>query len=106
MAILTRDKILDAWTRLGELAHAKGQLIQLTVVGGAVMAVYFRSRASTADVDGIFAPTPETRQWAHEVAEQLGLALEAEPGVDCASPEELPKLVEPYLVPPRRMMAS
>ena len=37
------------------------------------MAVYFQSRASTADVDGIFAPAPETRRWAQTVADELEL---------------------------------
>ena len=73
VAILTRDKIIDAWTRLGELAHAEGKSIDIIVVGGAVMAVYFQSRASTADVDGIFAPAPETRRWAQTVADELDL---------------------------------
>lgn len=73
VAKLTRDKIIDAWTRLGELAHAEGKSIDIIVVGGAVMAVYFQSRASTADVDGIFAPAPETRRWAQTVADELDL---------------------------------
>jgi hypothetical protein len=61
VARLTRDEILEAWTRLGQRAHAEGQAIELIVVGGAVMAVHFRSRASTADVDGIFEPAADTR---------------------------------------------
>lgn len=73
VANLTRDKIIDAWARLGELAHAEGKSIDIIVVGGAVMAVYFQSRASTADVDGIFAPAPETRRWAQTVADELDL---------------------------------
>jgi hypothetical protein len=73
MANLTRDDILDAWTRLGRLAHSEGKSIEIIVVGGAVMAVHFRSRASTADVDGIFEPASETRRWAAAVATELGL---------------------------------
>lgn len=76
MGNLTRDDIIDAWTRLGKLAHAEGKSIDIIVVGGAVMAVYFRSRASTADVDGIFEPAPETRQWAQVVADDLGLPID------------------------------
>jgi hypothetical protein len=63
---------LLAWTRLGELAHAEGKSIEIIVVGGAVMAVYFQSRASTADVDAIFEPASETRRWADVVADDLG----------------------------------
>jgi predicted nucleotidyltransferase len=73
VARLTRDDILEAWTRLGRLAHAEDSSIELIVVGGAVMAVYFQSRASTADVDAIFSPTAETRRWAEAVADELGL---------------------------------
>jgi predicted nucleotidyltransferase len=70
--LLTRDDILAAWTRLGELASSEGGFIDLLVVGGAVMAVYFRSRDATEDVDGIFAPAPQTRAWAAIVAEENG----------------------------------
>lgn len=73
VANLTRDKIIDAWTRLGDLAHAEGRSIDIIVVGGAVMAVYFQSRASTADVDGIFVPAADTRRWAQRVADELDL---------------------------------
>jgi hypothetical protein len=76
VATLTRDDIIRAWTRLGELAHAEGKSIDIVVVGGAVMAVYFQSRTSTADVDGIFEPAPETRRWAGVVADDLGLPSE------------------------------
>ena len=70
MARLTRDDIIEGWIRLGELAVADGQSIELVVVGGAVMAVYFRSRDATADVDAIFEPARETRAWAARVAEE------------------------------------
>lgn len=73
MANLTRDDIIDAWTRLGNLADAEGKSIEIIAIGGAVMAVYFRSRVSTADVDGIFKPAQETRRWAEVVADDLGL---------------------------------
>jgi hypothetical protein len=73
VANLTRDDIIDAWTRLGNLADAEGKSIEIIAIGGAVMAVYFRSRVSTADVDGIFKPAQETRRWAEVVADDLGL---------------------------------
>lgn len=76
MALLSRDEILAAWTRLGALAHGEGKLVEIIVVGGAVMAVLFRSRPSTADVDGIFEPAADTRRWAQAVADERGLAAD------------------------------
>jgi hypothetical protein len=72
VAELTRDDIVAGWTRLGELARAADSSIDLLVIGGAVMAVYFQSRNATADVDGAFAPAAETRRWAAIVAEEKG----------------------------------
>lgn len=74
MARLTREDILEGWTLLGKLAEADGRSIDLLVVGGAVMTVHFRSRDATEDVDGIFEPAPETRQYAAAVAEEKGWA--------------------------------
>ena len=72
MARLTRDEIIAGWTRLGELAAAEGQMIELLAIGGAVMAVHFRAREATADVDAVFEPARETREWAEQVAEENG----------------------------------
>jgi hypothetical protein len=64
----------DALETLASVAdHVELVPIDIVVVGGAVMAVYFQSRPSTADVDGIFAPAPETRRWAQTVADELDL---------------------------------
>jgi hypothetical protein len=70
MARLTRDDIIAGWIRIGELASQAGQAIELLAVGGAVMAVHFRSRDATADVDAVFEPARETRAWAAIVAEE------------------------------------
>lgn len=72
MARLTRDEIIAAWARLGELAAAEGSTIELLAIGGAVMAVHFRAREATADVDAVFEPSQETRRWAEQVAEERG----------------------------------
>lgn len=36
------------------------------------MAVHFRAREATADVDAVFEPVRETREWAERVAEENG----------------------------------
>lgn len=72
VAELTREDIIAGWSRLGELADAAGSSVELLVIGGAVMAVHFRSRDTTADVDGAFEPAAETRKWAAIVAAEKG----------------------------------
>jgi hypothetical protein len=74
MAKLTRDDIIAGWIRRGELASQGGQSIEIFAVGGAVMAVHFRSRDATADVDAVFEPAKETREWAAIVAGENGWA--------------------------------
>ena len=53
MILLTRDDVIAAVTRLGELAAAEGPAVDLPLVGGGVMVVEFGTRASTRDVDAI-----------------------------------------------------
>jgi predicted nucleotidyltransferase len=73
--LLSKQDILAALVRLGELADAEGQHVQLIVVGGAAMALAYNARLSTRDVDAIFLVPPEasdTRRWAGTVAEERG----------------------------------
>jgi hypothetical protein len=53
MALLNRDELLAALTRLGQLAQADGEVIELLVVGGGVMVLEFGARLATHDLDGI-----------------------------------------------------
>jgi Nucleotidyltransferase of unknown function (DUF6036) len=76
MALLSRDQIIQALTRLGEIAARDGLEVQLVLVGGAVMALAYNARSATQDVDAIFLPPPEAsqlRQWALLVASELEL---------------------------------
>lgn len=119
MARLTRDDILAGWSRLGELAAQEGRTIDLLVIGGAVMAVHFRAREATADVDagpllhesaGIrvtSAALPhllalKLMAWRDDVdfndAKRLLEVLRRPPEPAPSSPEELWALVEPYVV--------
>ena len=55
---LSREMILTALARLSELLRARGVTGEFCLLGGAVMVLAFKVRASTKDVDGIFAPAP------------------------------------------------
>ena len=51
MASITKQEILEALKRLGELAQAQGEQIELVLMGGALMVVLFGERQSTRDLD-------------------------------------------------------
>jgi len=72
--MLTREQILAALTALNNRMRAREVHGELGLVGGAVMVLAFRARASTKDVDAIFSPTTEIRAAVVEVAEELGIS--------------------------------
>jgi hypothetical protein len=77
MGVLTRDKIVTALMRLGELALIEGYTLHLVVVGGAAMVLAYNARLSTYDIDAIFLPPPEARTvraWAKQIASEYGWA--------------------------------
>ena len=49
MALLTRQEIISALERLGQLAVAEGHTLHLMVVGGAAMVLGYNARQSTRD---------------------------------------------------------
>lgn len=51
MATLSRDEIVGALERLGDLAQARGMSVELYVVGGAAMVMAYGAREATRDVD-------------------------------------------------------
>ncbi len=53
MVLLTREDVIAAVSRLGELAAAEGRTVDLLLVGGGAMVVAFGARSSTRDVDAI-----------------------------------------------------
>ncbi len=61
MAFLTREEMIAALKRLGELAHETGQHIELIAVGGAVMVLAYDARPSTRDVDAAILSPREAR---------------------------------------------
>ncbi|MFP4439638.1 MAG: DUF6036 family nucleotidyltransferase [Chloroflexaceae bacterium] len=75
MAILTRQDMISALERLGQLAVADGYTLQLIVVGGAAMVLGYNARLSTRDIDALFLPPPAARVvrvWAQIIAREYG----------------------------------
>jgi hypothetical protein len=75
MALLTRQDIINALERLGQLAAADGYTLHLLVVGGAAMVLGYNARQSTHDIDAVFLPPPEARvirAWATAIAQDYG----------------------------------
>ncbi|HEX9440719.1 MAG TPA: nucleotidyltransferase, partial [Roseiflexaceae bacterium] len=75
MALLTRQDIIAALERLGQLATAEGYTLHLMVVGGAAMVLGYNARQSTHDIDALFLPPPEARvvrEWVQVIAREYG----------------------------------
>jgi hypothetical protein len=75
MELIKRDEIISALERLGQLAIADGETLQLVLVGGAAMVVGYNARESTHDVDAVVLPPPDAsavRSWAHTIAAEFG----------------------------------
>jgi hypothetical protein len=70
---LTKADILRALNRLGELAQAKGVVLEVALYGGAVFTVVYGSRDSTKDVDAVAQPSAVARQLARQVASEQEL---------------------------------
>ncbi len=73
MALLNKQEIIAALTRLGELAQDRGQNIELLALGGSLMVLLFGTRESTRDVDVVIlhpAETASVRALAGEIAEE------------------------------------
>lgn len=70
---LDRTTILAALQNVSDRLAKRGVRGELCLLGGTVMVLAFRSRASTKDVDAIFQPSSVIREVALEVAEDLNL---------------------------------
>ena len=74
MATITKHEAVIALRRLGELAAATGETVELLLLGGGAMVLRFDARQSTRDLDVvILAPANSAlvRSWAAEVAVEL-----------------------------------
>jgi hypothetical protein len=75
MATITRQEIIEALERLGQLAEGRGTKIELALVGGALMVLVYEARESTRDVDAIILAPREVgivREFAQVVAAERG----------------------------------
>jgi len=75
MALLDRQDIVAALTRLGQLAAADGCTVRLALMGGAALVLGYNARQSTQDVDAFFLPPPEAgviRGWSARIARENG----------------------------------
>lgn len=70
---LTRDRLLSALRRLGELAQAEGLVLEICLYGGAVFTLVYGSRETTRDVDALVRPAEEGRRLALVVAREQAL---------------------------------
>jgi hypothetical protein len=70
---LERETIVAALRRLDEILQERGVIGELCLLGGTIMVLAFRARASTKDVDAIFQPARDVREAATEVPSDMGL---------------------------------
>lgn len=72
--MLTRERIRELLSALNEELQLRSVVGEVVLCGGAVMCLVFKARASTKDVDAIFAPPRILREAARKVARRLGAA--------------------------------
>ena len=51
---LTKEILIEALTRLGDLLDANGRSVELTVAGGTISVLHFQNREMIEDVDVMF----------------------------------------------------
>jgi len=78
MALLTKQEIIAALKRLGDLAQQQGYSIELLLVGGAAMVLMFDARPSTHDVD-VLILSPAEAQIVRKLARQVAQEYELSP---------------------------
>jgi hypothetical protein len=75
MHTFTKPEITDALKELGELAKSQGEIIELMIVGGALMVLAYETRLTTKDVDALIIAPPKValvRQLAEQIAFEKG----------------------------------
>ncbi len=70
---LSRNRIVQALRRLGELAHKQKVTLEISLYGGAVFTLVYGSRDATKDVDAVVRPSEIGKTLAAKVAAELGL---------------------------------
>src|SRR5688500_942190 len=75
MALLGKSDLSAALARLGELASARGQHVELLLLGGTLLLLPFETRPATRDVDVVTLHPPDrafVRELARAVAAERG----------------------------------
>lgn len=70
MATLSKQEIIQALERLGQLAQKQGHSIELLLMGGAAMVLMYNARPSTRDVD-VLILLPQEAQVVRALAKQV-----------------------------------
>ena len=71
--MLTTEQIQQLFCELNTELKKRGVTGEVGICGGAVMCLVFKTRCTTKDVDGIFAPAPEMREAIAAVGRRLGV---------------------------------
>jgi hypothetical protein len=71
--MLTRERIRELLEALNDELRLRSATGEIGICGGAVMCLVFKARASTKDVDAIFAPAKLMREAAKVVARRLNV---------------------------------
>jgi hypothetical protein len=73
MAMLTKEDILRGLTKLDAMAKEASVIVDLSIYGGAALAIAFDLRHATRDVDAVVRGNPDfVRQAAAKIAEEEG----------------------------------
>ena len=73
MGTIGRQDLIDALTRLGELAAARGTRFDLLLYGGGIMVLVFGTRQATRDLDVVVLPPSDaTTVRGHEAGRGSG----------------------------------
>jgi predicted nucleotidyltransferase len=76
MAALSKQDLIAALTRLGQLAESQGDRVELVLVGGSLMVLVFEARQTTRDVDVVImspVDVSRVRKIAKTIGEENGL---------------------------------
>lgn len=78
---ITRDIMLKALTRLGDLLRKNNKRLELVCCGGVVSVLYHGSRQMTHDVDVLFPNNPHVTKLLKQLVDEVGqeFGLEHEP---------------------------
>ena len=70
---ISKELLIKALTRMGELAQEEGAKLEVCIYGGAVMMLAYDTRQITKDVDAIIQPSELGWKLARQIGEELGL---------------------------------